>query len=344
MSASLWELAFERFSGALETTTGRGTAETAPTHVFNDRIVLTPFINYMEPDESRGQKFTKFRQIPARKGAAFAGAGPADSNLIPFWLHMAVVNGISPTQPDAVNGPNTYLWSFVPDVDQDDINSMTAWWGEPNIQYFRSTFAALQEFGLSNDSNSDAEAGYTISGITQFPSKVSAPTIPANIAGGLFAGNQMQLWLDTGSAIGTTELTDRLVSANHNLTTGVVAKYIAAGPDHALDFVDIGIDPTVGRLVTDITLEIPDMTEYDIWAAATVAKLRVRHNSQLIESGGGNDFYRYIEFDNYGVLKFTGWGENVNSNRTATFRVESINDDTLGAPYRVAVQNNRSSL
>lgn len=344
MSQSSWELMFERFSAKLETTTGRGTAEAAPSHVFNFPVVLTPFINYMEPNESRGQKFAVYRQKPVRKGAAWAGAGAADPNLLPWWLHMAVVNGVSPTQPDAVNGPNTYLWTFIPDVDEDDINAATVWWGEPNIQYFRGVFAMLQQLQFSNDANSEDGAQLSVSGISQFPTQVADPTIPANIAGELFAGNQMQLWLDTSSAIGTTELTDRLVSANHTLTTGVVPKYIAAGPDHALHYVDVGIDKTAVRLITDFMLEVPDMTEYDIWAATTVAKLRVRHNSTLIESGGGNDFYRYAEFDTYGVLKLQGWGENVGTNRVANFRVESILDATLGAPFRVAVQNNRSAL
>lgn len=345
MSALSWELMFERFSAALEVSTGRGTAESAPTHVFNMPVALTPFIDYMEPNESRGEKFSRYRQKPVRKGAAFAGSGAADPNLVPYWLHMAVVDNISPSQPDNVNWPNTYLWEFVPDVDADDINASTLFWGEPNIQYFRGVYGMLTELGLTNDANSGEGAQLSISGISQFPSQVADPTIPTNIAGDLLAGNQMQIWLDTSSGIGTTEMTDRLVMASHALGTGVVPKYLAAGPSHTLDFADVSIDKTAVRLMTDFTLEVPDMTEYDIWAAGTVAKCRIRHNGAVIDVyGGGSDSYSYVEFDTYGVLKLTGWGENATGNRVANFRIESIKDATLGAPFRVAVQNNRSSL
>lgn len=338
------EIIFERFAAALEST--RGTAIAAPTHVFNFPGLLTPTQEHDEQEESRGTKWVNYYSEVVRQGAVFSTPEqPVDPNLFTFWLNMLVKPLTSATQPDAVNWPNTYLWAFVPTAASDDVKTATVWWGDPNIQYWQSDFAIANSLNFSNDSNQARGARFSIDGMAGFPSKVSAPTLPSNIGGRLLRNMvNAQVWMDAVSAIGTTAVTGRVLAANHRLTTGLFPKFLAAGPLAAMDYGDVGIEKAGIRLITDLTLEVPNMTEYDLYAAGTTVKLRVRHNGPVIDVyGGGSNSYRYAEFDNYGPLKNLRWGEN-RGNRQVTFTVESLHDATLGASFRVAVQNSRSSL
>ena len=154
----------------------------------------------------------------------------------------------------------------------------------------------------------------------------------------------MQMWLDTSSAIGPTEITDRLISAKHTIKTGVKYKYIAQGPSGNMGYSLIGREK-VASLTTEVKLEFVDYDEYDLWAAGTSLKLRVRHNGALIESTAGPvDWYNYVEFDTYGPAIDPEWGDNEGTNRAITLVVESTYDSTLGADFRVAVQNARTTL
>lgn len=337
------EIIFERFLGALETT--RGTAIAAPTHVFNYTGLLTPVNDHDSQAESRGNKWAFYSSEIVRQGGIFSVADqPVDPGLITFWLNMAVVPVTTPTQPDATNWPTTYLWTFKPTAASDDVKTATLWWGDP-VQYWLSDFAILNSLTFNNDANQVQGARFSADGMAGFPSKVSAPTVPTNIGGRLLGnGTLMQLWMDTSSVIGTTAITGRVISARHTLNTGLFPKWLAAGPLAAMDYTAVGITKEGVRLTTELTLELPDMTQYDLFAAGTTTKTRVRHNGPVIDVyGAGSNSYRYAQFDLYGPLKNLAWGEN-NGNRTVTFTIESLHDATLGAPYQITVQSNRATL
>ena len=336
------EIAFERIHGALEST--RGTAITTPTHSFNLVGLMTPGINYAEPKESRGKLRRVFRQKPARKVNVFTAQGPVEVNYIAWWLNMAVKAVTSPSTP--AGATLSRLWEFVPSLTADDIKMASLIW-DWDIQSLVSDFCALRELALTNDVNVESDAMMmTINGMGGFPTDIAAPSPVTNLGGDILVGQQMQAWLDTSSAIGTTAMANRLIKAEHKITTGTEPKYLGAGPAAALDYSDIGRNPAAVRCVTKISLETPDTAEYDHFVAADTVKLRVRHNGDLIETTSGPvNWYNYVEVDTYGVLKFDGWGENAGgANRIANFTVESIEDATLASDFRVAVQNARTSL
>lgn len=337
------EVFVERMHLALEAT--RGTAITTPTHTFNMMGLLTPSAEYLEPAESRGELASVYRPQLVRQGAAWTLDGQADVNYLPVLAQMAVVPNTSPSTP--ASGVLTRLWEFVPTMTADDIKSATIIW-DLDVQSLVSDYCMLDSLTLSNDANGTDGLMMSVSGAAGFPADIATPTPAANIAGALMPGVAMQLWIDTGGdAIGTTELTatHSLVTAQHVFNTGVTYKHLSAGPGAALDFSDTGRDKAAVRCVTTIQVEMPDMTLYDLWTADTTAKVRVRHNGPLIETVTGPiNYYNYVEVDTYGKMKFTGWGVNQNSNRVANYTIESIKDATLGAGYRLAVQNERTSL
>lgn len=333
------ELFIERFHAAIEGT--RGTAESAPTHTFNWRGLLTPGMSYLSPNESRGELASMYRDLITRKGCAWTLEGDADVNYLPIILNALIEPNSSPSTP--TNGVLTRLWAFVPTMTADDIETLTLWW-DLEAQSLISDFGVIDSLTLANDANGEGGLTVQMSGAAGFPADDDTPTPAANIAGNIPLSQTMQIWMDTSSAIGTTEVTGRLVSAQHVITTGATYKYLAAGPaSNALDFTNIGRDKSAHNCVTTLVMEIPDMTQYDLFTAGTTVKCRVRHSGSLIESVTP-DYYNYVEVDTYGILRFGGWGENVGSNRTISFTIEGRKDATLGAPYRVAVQNARTAL
>lgn len=329
------EIAFERLHLALETT--RGTAIASPTHLLNLPGKLTPKQTLYRPKESRGTLVQNYRAKQVRRWGEWETEGAADPNILPVLFNMAIKPVTSPTTP----GTLSKLWAFVRSVSADDIKTATLWAGDPNIQSWQADFGTIDEISIKNDASSEEVAMVSAKGMTNFPAKVSAPTSPASIAGDTLPGQQMQVWIDTSSAIGTTAVTGRIISAEHKIPVGISYKYLAAGPAGGLEYYGIGRNPTAAE--TKLVMELPDMTQYDLWAAATTLKVRVRHNGAFIETVSTVDYYNYFEMDIYGPFDVLEWGDK-DSNRTVELTIASQYDATLGADYRVAVQNQRSSL
>lgn len=332
------EIPFETLSLALEAT--RNTAVTPPTHAMNVAGVIKPYISQYRPKEQRGTLALNYRHKPVRKNCTFMGDGDADVNYLPVWFNMAIKGVTSPTTP--ANGSLTRLWTFTRSIAADNIKSATVYWGDPAINQLQSPFCVLEELVFENDGTAEGVATINVKGGGNFPAKVSPPTAPASIAGDTLPGILMQLFVDTSSAIGTTEITGRLLKAKHTITTGVTYKYMASGPTSTLGFTAIGREPVVG-LKTELEFELLDFNQYDQWAAGTDLKVRVRHNGNLIESVTP-DYYNYAQFDSYGCYEDLDWGDNQGTNRTVKLVMNTQYDTTLASDFSVMVQNAKASL
>jgi len=165
-----------------------------------------------------------------------------------------------------------------------------------------------------------------------------APAFPSILTAPLISGPGMQMWLDTSSAIGSTEISGRLISAEHVIPVNYGYKHLAVGPAGAKTYSRVGRNKR--SITTRVTLELFDMDQYKLFQNETNTKLRIRHNGDLIEAG----FYHYVEVDTYGPLNFTDWGELEGTNRTLTLEIQSQYDATLGADFSVKVQNDRATL
>jgi len=232
---------------------------------------------------------------------------------------------------------NSRLWTFTPTMTADDLEALTLWWGDPNVQVFRSGFCMLDELTISADAAGSDGVTMSISGQGLFPSKVADPVVPAMLDAPLLMPTAMQVWIDTAT-IGSTALTGRVISAEVTVPSGVTRKWLAAGPTSDLSFSDIGRGKRHAEL--RLVLEVPDMTQYDQWVAATTLKVRVRFNGSLIEAG----FYYYVDFDIYGPFDALEWGENEGSNRTVELTILSEYDATAGYDFCFRVQNDREAL
>lgn len=239
------------------------------------------------------------------------------------------------------NGVLTRLWTFAPTMTEDDLDSMTLFWGDPNVQAFRSTFCMLDELKVIADTAGTDGVVMSISGMGQFPSKNAPAVVPAMLKAPLLLPGAMQLWVDTSSAIGSTEVTGRVVKAEVTIPLGGSRKWVAAGPTSTLGFNSVGRNKR--HIQIALTLELPDTTQYDLWVAQTSLKLRLRFNGPLIESVTP-DYYYYFEVDAYGPLEELGWGEHEGTNRTAELTLISEYDAVAGYDWAVKVQTTREAL
>jgi len=231
------------------------------------------------------------------------------------------------------------LWTFAPTMDADDLDSMTIYWGDPNVQEFRSAYCMIDEMTISADASGTDGVTISISGQGNFPSKNAPGAVPAMLEGPMLLPSDMQLWIDSGAgAIGTTPITGRVISAEVTIPSGVTRKWLAAGPASTLDFQAIG--RTKRHAEMKVAFELPDTTEYDLWTAQTHLKTRLRINGALIEAG----FYHYVEFDIYGPFDAMDWGEHEGSNRTLELTIMSEYDDTATVDWAVKVQSDRDAL
>ena len=243
--------------------------------------------------------------------------------------------GAEVTTPEGAT--NSRLWTFTPTMTADDLEAMTIWFGDPNVQIFRAGFGMIDELSIEADASGDEGVTLSINGQALFPTKVADPTPPDMLEAPLLQPGKMQLWMDE-TTIGTTAVTGRVVSASISVPSGITRKWLAAGPTSDLSFTSIGRGKRHAELT--LVLEVPDTTQYDLYVDGTVLKTRVRLNGSLIETG----FYFYVDFDIYGPIESASWGENQGSNRTLELTILSENDATAGYDWCFRIQNDRDAL
>jgi hypothetical protein len=240
-------------------------------------------------------------------------------------------------RPRRGGGTDSRLWTFVPTMDADDLDSLTLYWGDPNVQAFQVDYAMIDELTITADAGGTDGVMMSISGQGRFPSKTAPGAVPAMLSAPLLMPSAMQLWIDTAT-IGTTEITGRVIGAEVTIPSGVTRKWLAAGPTGDLDFVTHGRAKRHAEL--KLTLEVPDLTQYNQWVAATVLKTRLRLNGPVIEGS----LYHYVEFDIYGPMDGFEWGEFEGSNRTVELTILSEYDSSAGYDFAVKVQNDRRAV
>lgn len=337
------EIAFENLSAALETT--RGLAVTPPTHnfPFTGRIVPGTTLQRGSSSDGTLSEFDGRSGLVYKTGMIETDDAPVDLNYMPFILSMVTKGGVTPTTPSGAT--TARLWTFSPDMTSDTIKSATFYFGDPNVKMLQSTYVMADTLTVSCDSTADAGATMKITGQGKFPTQLgSVPTLPSQITGSLIIPSAMQVWLDTSSAIGTTEVTDRVTKTDWTIPTGVTFKRGAKGPTTDLSFRRTGRGKRHAE--ANFTVEVTDFAqEYSTWEAGTIVKCRIRINGAFIETATGpTDLYGHLTLDIYGPLDGFGWSDLEGTNRTIDFTIQSQKDATAGVDYKLYVQNARTTI
>ena len=334
------EVPYSLFGLALEAT--RGTAVTPPTHFMPVAGMITPVRTKYRPEEARGTTEDFYRSKTSSTGADWSIPDSLlDPNYAPILFNMIAKAVTTPSTPGG--GTLSRLWTFVPTLTSDDLKSATLYAGDPNVQTFQAAYCMADELTISADATGEDAATYTAKGAGYFPTRVAAPVFPAAIPGDLLMPGAMQLWIDTSSAIGTTEITGRFISTDWTIPSGVVYKRYANGPAGGLNFTKAarGKRHAEATIVVELNdLSIGAGKEYLTWEADTTVKMRIRLNGTLIEAA----LYNYVQLDIYGPLDAFSWGVVEDTNVTMQFTVQSQYDATLGASFALYAQSQRTTL
>ena len=337
------EVVFEYLAAAREAT--KGTAVTPPTHYFPFSGMITPNREKYRTRDSNGTLAGITRSKTVRAFCEWSGDGGADPNLAPFLFNLVARGAVtSPTTP--TNGVLTRLWTHTPAQTSDVLDSATVYFGDPNVQIWQAAYCMAEELTIEADASSGNAATWSVNGFGRFPTRVSAPTMPAQITGDLLMPSAMQCWIDTSSAIGTTEVTGRFISTSWTIPTGVTRKHYAGGPTGGLNFTKHG--RATRTPVATITVELNETSiaagkEYLTYEADTLVKMRIRINGSLIESVTP-DYFSYIQLNIYGPLSDFSWGDVEGSNRTMTFQVHGEYNVAAATDFVLYAQNARTSL
>lgn len=336
------EIPFEYLALALEST--KGTAVTPPTHYLPFAGMIKPIRTKYRTRDSNGllAEFTRSKTV--RADSEWSGEGGADPNYAPLLFNLLIKSVTSPSTP--TNGVLTRLWTFTPTLTSIAQKSATFYFGDPNVQIWQAAYCMAEELTISADASGEDAATWSVSGFGRFPSRVSAPSLPAQNVGSLVMPGAMQLWIDTSSAIGTTEVTGRFVKTDWTIPTGLVRKHYAGGPTGGLNFTKEGATPRSAKATIVVELNETSINtgkEYLTWEADTNVKMRIRLNGSLIESVTP-DYYEYIQLDIYGPLDAFEWGDVEGANRTMQFTVTAEYNSAAGHDFALYAQNQRTSL
>lgn len=261
------------------------------------------------------------------------GAAMELSGMTQFPVTEGNITNVTQANPGVVTSPGHGLVAG-------DLITITGVVGMTQLNTNTYTVASptATTFALSG-TNTTGFTAYTSGGSWE----LNTPTMPAQTIGPLMPSMYTQVWMDVASAIGTTELTGRVISAEFTVPGGITPKYLGVPPGSGLTYTRIGRKKR--RPSGKYVFEFRDTTQYNMFKNDQLVKCRTRmSSSSAIETVAGVTFYYYCEVDLYGKLKFDDWGDLEGTNRTAEFTIDGIKDATLGASFRIAVQNARTTL
>ena len=318
-----------------------GTPESAPLSYFNLAGKLKPERTLYKPEEQSGTLAKYMRSLVTRRWGTFDADGGLDPNILPQFLELIAKGGVTAVQPAL--GVLTYDWDYAPTMDSDDLVTATLWYGDPNMtQIQQGAFGIIDELQIAGDASGTDGVTISLSGMSTSPVKVTPPTAPTRASAPLMAALRMQLFLDTSSAIGTTEITGKVVSAQHSFVSGRKPRFVAVGPTGGLTYSKVGRETR--NIVARVEVEFDDFDEYDLFAADDVpVKMRVIYNGGLIESVTP-DYYYGVTVDAYGQLELTDYGDNEGVVRTLVFEIETEFETAAAADWAISVRNTLATL
>lgn len=315
----------------------RGTPPAAPTHFFPFTGTIQQMLEVYRRQVSDGTYENYVSERITRKWSEWEGAGVLDTYNAPFLFNMLVKSVTTPTTP--AGGTTSRLWSFVPTVSLDDQKSSALWYGQPSIQMWQAAYSMADAFTITADGTSTDVVMFEASGFGQPMTKVTSPTAPTQLIGPDLPPLNLECWMDTGaSAIGTTAVTGRLLSAELSAELTRSRKHIPGGPASTLGFSRTGVGKR--NATCALRFEVPDMVQWDLMNAGTPVKCRVRISGNLIEG----TLYQYVQWDVYGILAEPAWGEFADTNRTLDVTITSTKNVTAGHSWALYVQNDRATL
>lgn len=340
------ETVFEYLAFAREVTPG--TVVTPPTHYVSFGGTIVPVKTHFTPEDRSGTLAAAHRSAQVRRSTVFESEGAADCDFAPFLMQMAV-NGTVTAPSTPADGILTRLWTFPRQMTSNGLLTATGYFGDPNnagTEVWQAPFLMIEEFGVESDASGEDGVMWNISGFGQRENVVASPTLPTRMAGDIPMPAAVQVWIDTSSAIGTTEITstNTAVVANATCPTGQEPKYTARGPAGGLSYNRRSI--VASQPTGLLGFEVDNFDQYDHFDLDTMLKIRIRWNGALIESVGVGPtlYYNYIQCD-FHAAKLTELelSENI-GNRTHQYQILGHYSASAGTDVTWYAQNQKATV
>jgi hypothetical protein len=338
------ELTFEQF-GLLQEAV-RGTAVGAgvgkSVHQFDLAGTLKPAEEFYQPQAARGTRIRNYRSARVREWGTWSAEGDLDLNYFPVLANLCLAGGVTPTTP--TNGVLTRDWLYTPSALTDDVKTGTFYFGDPNVQIMQGAFGTIDDLTISGDTTGTDAVHIALAGRTQALVPQAPTAWKAMSAGGLVLPGTIQVFVDTTSAIGTTPLNDRVVSAEHHWANGFSYKFGsgAGGAQAALSYNRIGLAPRFCEAT--FRFEWLDMAQYNNWKNADIVRVRTQYFCPTLIEAVTPTYYPFIRIDTYGRFQVPDYDEIESTNRGLTFVQHSMYNTSLGYDWAVQDRCTRANL
>lgn len=324
-----------------------GTAEAATEQL---RGVLTqPYTDeiFHTPDQDRGLLSLHVETpFELQREVNLDMSGVLYDRLAVFMFSNAIRGNVTPTQPDAVNEPNHYLWTFAPGLTTantpsitNGIDTFTLEYGD-NIQAYETSYLFTTQLVIEGIINEPVTFMWSITGQqvteTSFTGGLSVPPAAS------FQTNNAKFYIDTTFAgIGSTQKTSMLRAFTWTFETQFTPLFAADGT-----FVFAALDEARKTATLELTYDRDDTNseaEKDRYEAQSIFYPRIRLEAEgEMDSGQSNP--EYINID--GAYRYTDWPDTDDDSGIAieTVTAKAFYDSTSSKMIEVDVGTTMSAF
>lgn len=326
-----------------------GTAEAATeillytdlTQVVHDKVFHTP-------EQDRGLLLGNIETpFQVSQQTEFEMEGPLYDRIANFMFCNGIRGNITPTQPDAINQPLHYLWTYLPGLTTQNtpdiangIDTFTLEYGG-NAQAWETEYLFTKEIEISGEANEEVQFTWNMQGrqvtATTFTAALVAPTTHQ-----YFATNKAKWYVDTTYAgIGTTQKSGVLKAFTWKLETGFTARFTADG-----NYYYVGINEDRKKLTVELTLWVDDTivpAELVKFNAQTTSYQRIAlFGATAMDVGQNNPPYIYLDY----AGKYTEFPEydDEDGTRVITVTLEAFYDVTAAKAFGTSVGTRMSAF
>lgn len=323
-----------------------GTAEAAVEPLYGILSQVYADQVWHKPDQDRGVLAMNYETpFEVSRLVELEMTGELYDRLAVMMFSNAIRGNVTATQPDNINEPNHYLWTFEPGLTTantpditNGIDTFTLEYGD-NVQAYEAEYIFTTALQITGSVNEPVTFTWTING-----RQVSE----ASFTGGLtsqaavyFPFNRAKFYVDSSYAnLGNTQKTGMLRAFTWTYETGFSARFAADGNVYFSSINEarkqVNLDLTYYRDGTN------SEAEKDKYEAQTSTYLRIELLGETeMDSGQGNP--PYIRLD--GAYKYSEWPavEDEDGTAVATVTAQSFYDATASKMMSVYVGTTMSA-
>jgi hypothetical protein len=254
------------------------------------------------------------------------------SELVELFL-MGIKADVTPTQPDAVNSPTVYLWTFTPGT---SLNSATLRWDD-GARPWKTAGCQVSSIKIAGSVKDETTVTASIIGRTQTQEALTA-ALTARTPD-FIEGWETKLYIDAfGGTAGSTNVPDALINWEVEINNNQARKYWANNSNATS-----GIVPGELEVKAKLTVEAAvatALTEYNNWNAATKRLVRLEFGqNEIIE----DLLKKFVTLDMPGAWAAVDLGGDDEGTRAYELSLQYVYDTTNTWGFQGRLQNARST-